>query len=693
MSSKKLTDADRLPKQYRRATITKITPLAKRVNEAGGGEGEEDPPDDADSEYEVSLSSDEPVDRYFGREILDHDPKSVNLDRAKDGLPLLSNHSMNSVPIGRLTDLKADGKQLRATMKFNNTSLGTEWRAAVDGGHREMSIGYSVDQYDYTPAKTDSQPDEYLATQWTPHEGSMVTVPADNTVGVGRAAEGDASFPVHVHITHPVQEIRSMPELTAAQQAEAAAAAGGAARRDDTPLKLTQLAARHKCQDLLAGWFERGLTVDKAREEILERQADKGERTNVHQPAAEQLDLSERDAKEYSYTRAIMAAANMAEGKRVENCIEIEVGQDVEKRMPAEYKRRGGLFVPMQLRKVDSAVQGALSGAQRAKIMEVLTRAGGSGTIDSITANYIKEVVFTVYGGSMIEILRNVAKTVSMGAQVLTGLSSPVGFPVQTGDVTATWVAENSGSNVAASNVSTALVTLTPKTLMATTAYSRQLLVQSSVDVESMVRGSIAAKHALAWDLAALVGTGPSNQQPLGIYNATGVGTVDFSQAGYSNGTGATGQKIAYTGVRALELALASANALQGSLGFLTTPAVASDATQTLKFPGAAIAQGGVLWNGGIGEGEMIGYRAASTNQMPSTLAGTINSASVTTCRGLIFGNWADMIIGQFGGAMELIVDPYSLKKQGLIEVASFQMSDVLIRHPVSFAIADNLNA
>jgi HK97 family phage major capsid protein len=318
---------------------------------------------------------------------------------------------------------------------------------------------------------------------------------------------------------------------------------------------------------------------------------------------------------------------------------------------------------------------------------EMLIQASRAGVIDSQTVNALKGVVFTEYGGELIEILRNIALVVSMGARVLSGLSSPIAFPRQLTDAVATWVAENPGTNVAGSNPTTDLVTLSPRTLMASSAYSRQLLVQASIDVEAMVRGSIAAAHALAWDLAAMHGTGQNNQ-PLGIYNQVGVATVDFSNAAYGNGS----DKIAYTGCVQMEVLVANANALLGTLGYLTTPGIAGDAKTTLKFPAAAIAQGGVLWNGKLQDGELNGYTAKATNQVSKTMgAGGLPSGGSNN--GLIYGNWADVIIGQFGGAMEMIVDPYSLKKQGLIEVTSFQMADVAIRHPGSFAVATNMLA
>jgi len=677
-----LKERDELPLQRRtfNVTITKRATAAPPAAEGatGGRAAGEDDGDGDEELYDVSLSSDQPVDRWWGREILMHGKSNINLERAKDGLPLLANHdSYRSLPIGRLQDLRVDDGKLRAAARFSKTQAGRDAKTIVDEGHREMSIGYTIDEYEVTPGKAD-EPSVYRATRWTPMEGSIVAVPADHTIGVGRNSSG-VKYPVHVRNLPPAGStgVSTMPD-------DAPAPAGG--QTNNTVARdvaeIVRRAQLHGVSDHVADWLERGFSLAQVNEEILKLRAT----PPTKQPAAEQLDLSEKERKQYSYARAILAAVDAREG-RAKNCFEVEISQELEKTMPMQYKRNGGLFVPTSLRggkfKQDQHIAVANPDFLR-QLDDLLTRVG---IIDSATTNAIKETVFTQYGGEVIEILRNTAMVVAMGAQVLTGLDSPVGFPRHTGDVTANWVAENPGSDVTASNVTTDLVTLTPKTLQATTAYTRQLLVQSSIDVEAMVRGSIAAAHALAWDKGALHGTGLNNQ-PTGIYNTANVLTVDFSNAAYSN----TGQLIAYTGVVQMETIVAAANALLGNLGFLTTPNVAGRAKQTLTFPGAAIAQGGPLWQGTVLEGNMDGYRARATNQV-SKLLGTNGVASPAgTYHGLVYGNWSDLLIGQFGGAMELIVDPYSQKKRGLIEVTSFQMCDIAIRHPVSFAIGINLN-
>jgi hypothetical protein len=85
--------------------------------------------------------------------------------------------------------------------------------------------------------------------------------------------------------------------------------------------------------------------------------------------------------------------------------------------------------------------------------------------------------------------------TVRAGVQILGGLQGPVAFPNQTAAGTATWVTENPGSDVADSNLLLSQITLSPKSLMSSTSYSRQLLAQSVIDVDGMVRQDLARDH------------------------------------------------------------------------------------------------------------------------------------------------------------------------------------------------------
>jgi hypothetical protein len=91
--------------------------------------------------------------------------------------------------------------------------------------------------------------------------------------------------------------------------------------------------------------------------------------------------------------------------------------------------------------------------------------------------------------GEFIDMLRNASVAVGLGARVMSGLTGPVSFPTQTGGVSVSWVAENSGTDVTATNATLSSVSLSPKTLQGSTAFSRQLMAQSSLDVEAFIRG------------------------------------------------------------------------------------------------------------------------------------------------------------------------------------------------------------
>lgn len=660
-----LKEKDELPAQYRLATIQIIKRAKANPDDEdeGAGDGEEELGEVGENSYEVSLSSEAPVDRWYGQEILDHDSASVDLARASQGLNLLFNHDADR-PIGRLENIAVKDGKLQAQMRFYSTPDAQNIRTMVDEGMREMSIGYSIDSYEVTPGKADA-PSEYRATRWTPLEGSIVSVPADDTVGVGRSANG-VKYPVQVRSKSPLGVSEETRMATATENADAP----NAGKQINPALSIMRMAQQHGVDTARAlEWVEQGKTEDDVRKLILDMRA-----TSATKPAVSQeeeqwgsLELNEKERAQYSYSRAIAAAADMQEGKKGIGGFEVEIAEELERLMPQSYKRLGGMFVPTSMsgaaRQMASTGQ-KLPDALRAKMASFLK--GEIRAIDSQTANAAKELVFNVYGGELINILRNMAMVVQMGARVLTGLSSPVGFPRQTTDATATWVGENPGSDVAGSNVNTDLVTLSPKTLQGATAYSRQLLVQASIDVEVMVRESLAAAHALAWDKAALHGTG-ANSQPTGIYNYPGVGTTAF------------GGNPTYALLLSMEKSVANANAIMGALGWLTNPTVASKMKGTLEF---AVNGSRKMWEGTILEGEVDGYTARATNQVSNVLGAGANES------GLIFGNWNDLLIGQFGGAMEMIVDPYTLKKQGLIEVASFQMCDIAVRHAKSFNVS-----
>jgi HK97 family phage major capsid protein len=265
---------------------------------------------------------------------------------------------------------------------------------------------------------------------------------------------------------------------------------------------------------------------------------------------------------------------------------------------------------------------------------------------------------------SFIELLRNKMIVRAAGATVLAGLVGDVAIPRQTGGATAYWVAESGAPTESQQTVDQ--VALTPKTVGAFTDISRKLLKQSSIDVEMFVRNDLATVLALAIDLAALHGSGASNQ-PTGIASTSGIGSV----VGGTNGLAP-----AWSHIVDLESEVAIDNADVGALAYITNPKVRGVLKQTEKASGTAQ----FVWE--RGSQPLNGYPAFVTNQVASNLD---KGTSVGVCSAIFYGNWADLLIGMWGG-LDVLVDPYTGGTAGTVRVIELQDVDIAVRHAQSFA-------
>jgi HK97 family phage major capsid protein len=351
------------------------------------------------------------------------------------------------------------------------------------------------------------------------------------------------------------------------------------------------------------------------------------------------VELNEKEKRAYSVNRAILANADRILGEKasVDDGFEREVSEQIRENLPKDYKSRGGFFAPMAVLNTGSA------------------GAGGN-------------TVFT-REGSFIDMLRAQMKVAELGATILTGLEGgTLAFPKQTGASSWSWVAENPGSDVALADVAFGQVLLAPKAGQSATSYTRQLLAQSSISAEQFVRADMNLAAALGIDLAAIASLGTGNS-PTGVLGTSGIGSV----AGGTNGLAPT-----YAHMVDLETEIAVDNADIGTLAYLTTPGIRGTLKKTLEFPDTASSK--AVWTGGK-EGEVNGYAAHVSTQVPNNLT----KGSSSDCHAIIFGVWSQLLIG-YWGAMEVVVDPYTKKRQGLIEVSNFQMVGLAVRHAEAFA-------
>ena len=143
---------------------------------------------------EFSCSSEAPYERMGYVEILSHEPGAINLARLNDGAALLFNHNWDEL-LGVITEvvIDAEQKKLRVKAKFAQSEDGLESLQMVkDGILTKVSIGYLPKDYTQEGETPEGLP-VYRVINWEPYEVSLVTVPADITVGIGKSAEPETT--------------------------------------------------------------------------------------------------------------------------------------------------------------------------------------------------------------------------------------------------------------------------------------------------------------------------------------------------------------------------------------------------------------------------------------------------------------------------------------------------------------------
>jgi HK97 family phage major capsid protein/HK97 family phage prohead protease len=560
-----------------------------------------------DRTYEFPFSSEFPVARYFGNEILSHEDEAADLSRLNDGAPLLFNHDPDRV-IGVVERAYIDGDKRRgyARVRFSRNSFAQEILSDVkDGVLRNVSFGYSIDKME------ERNGGDFVATSWSPYEVSVVSIPADSSVGIGRSLK-----------TKPAASAAPTPDPLPPMEnttPDLAVVRSEAAEAERTRIAdISALTSKHNMDDLGRQLIEGGRSLDEARAAVLDKM-------NIHQEpvtmSAAEIGLSAQESRKFSFLRAINYLANPADrSAREAAAFEIEASDAAAAKLGRQSR---GITIPQDVLRRDLNVGAAT--------------AGGNLVATELDA------------GSFIDLLRNASALDQAGATVLTGLTGNVAIPRQSGAGTAYWVAESGAPTESQQSVDQ--VSLTPKTVAAFTDYSRRLMLQSSIDVENMVRTDLATVLALKIDLAGLYGTG-SNSEPLGLKLTTGVGTEDFAAA-----------TPTFAEVVALESDVATANALMGSPVYLMNAAMRGGLKTKQKDAGSGLF---------VMEGDLVnGYRGVLSNQVASG--------------DLWFGNFADLIIGYFSG-LDLMVDPYTHSTSGTVRVVAMQDVDIAVRHPESFS-------
>lgn len=509
---------------------------------------------------ELAFSSEAPVERWFGIEVLDHSPSSVMLNRLRDGGPVLKDHDpCEHVGVVESVSIGAD-RVGRAIVRFGKSDDADEvFQDIIDGIRKHVSVGYRIHKVEVSDPES-SQP-TYRATQWEPYEISMVSIPADVSVGVGRSAENIPPVeatpePAQIQVVRTAKMTTENIDVTAIETR----GAQGALAKVQEIIKLGEEYSAHGGREVASRAISEGRDAKWAVDEILRNMVAKSQAS----PSAPDVGMTAKEIRGYSILRALNAqvSGNWKEAGLEREAHEALIARGVE-------AKNGGFLVPYEIQKRDMS-----------------TAANGGGYL----------VATDNLAGSFIDLLRNRTVLGQLGATMLPGLKGNITIPKQTAAGTAYWLSAET-TQITESNQTIGQLAMSPKNVGAYTEISRQLMMQSSPAADMLVMNDLARVIALAIDIAGFEGNGSG--APVGIANTASIGSV-------------TGTSLAIAGILEFQSDVASANALTSGCAYVTTPAVAALLAARSRFSSTDTP----LWNGNLLDGSVMGYRGMTTNAL-----------------------------------------------------------------------------
>ncbi len=649
---------------------------------------------------DLAFASETPCDMWYGTEILSMAPGAMRTGVRQLTMPLLYNHKRDDL-LGKVEGISVDPDRIgRAAVRFGKDERG-EWAMKQAADEILVNVSFMYRVYKWLE---DTETDTLTAIDWEPYEISLVTVPADATVGAGRNAAAEAENAV---IVEP--KARATPESpnpTPAQGAAPAPSAQSTVAHRQTPEENDDMKKIHAIARAVHELANDGTTGSTGGGAVAapteaQRQASEAERikeiealcqrydigtaarttivqsgvsaanarvlvadlvlerargsSSVNFDRGSNPDLTDKEKARYSMIRAVNAALS---GDWKAAGFELECSNEIAKRHGSAPKNEMGFYVPTNIPM-----------AQRAPYTVGTPGAGTTGgTL----------VATNLLSGSFIEVLRNRARVLQLGATVLSGLVGAVTIPRQTGQTATFWTAE--GVNTSEGEATFDSVSLSMKTIGTYSQITRNMMMQATPDIDMLARADMMQAIALGVDLATLSGSG-SGAQPLGIGNQSGIGSV----VGGTNGASLTIDHLID-----LETQVTAANAPEDSLAYLGN----AKSIGTLKKLKSSTGQ--YLWTTYPGgqrsgtPGEINGYSFARSNQARSNLT---KGSSSGVCSELFFGAWSEVVIGEWG-VLEIVPNPYdaAVYKNGGVLLRALQSLDVAVRHAASFAtISDAL--
>lgn len=637
----------------------------------------------------LAFSSEAPYERWFGIEILDHAPGACDLSRLADGRhPLLLNHDIDD-QVGVVESAAIDGDKIgRASVRFGRGQLANEIFQDVQDGIRSLvSVGYMIDELEAAVdgeeksrkfcwdefnahmralhgeqamtraasnrerAAGDTDP-VFRVTKWTPFEISIVSIPADASVGVGRSASVETEVgntPVtgvaaagRAESAEQIVtlELTPSPILLKEQKMSDPIELKGEQKRVADLYTISDQYEKYGSREMVQEYVLGGKSPEAFKDAIMSKMS-----TRHTSSKDMEIGLTNKEVKDYSLIRAINAAANK---DWKEAGFEREVSDAIGQKMGV---RAQGFYVPVE-------AFGWRAGFQ--------TRAGFDATVTASTAGNLIQT--SVEGNEFVDVLRNKLVFNRLGIRVLGGLTSNIAIPRKSAASTVQNLAET--TQFTASNPTTTQVALAPKRVGGSIPYSKQALIQSSLDIESMLRDDLLQTIAVMIENLGFNGSGTA-PAPRGLVNQSGIGSVVG---------GVNGAQILWSHLVGLESACANANAEPNArAGY----AVNTRARGWMKSSQKATYLP-YIWNVDNPDAPLNGYIAAVSNNLPSN--GTKGTAAGITSTLAFSSDWSNFVLALFGG-LDVVVDPYSLADSGQVKITANQFIDIALRQPAAFAV------
>lgn len=474
---------------------------------------------------ELAFASENPVERWFGFEILDCSPKAVRLGRLQSSGPVLVGHDPDD-HVGVVERVSVDkDKVCRATVRFSRSARGQEILDDIaDGIRTNVSVGYVIDEV-REETKRGEDIKSYRATAWTPHEISIVSMPADLRVGVARELDTN---------TQSQEETSTMEEITSVQQSVLDVEAQRQSIVDAEQKRIRSIIEEgNKYADKGGPAIAQRLivdptaTVDTFKILMLEEM---NQRSKIVAPVA---------LPQGHTTNNSIITANLRYNPLSLNAFK-RFGNKAE-----EMAYRGGMWArailfrdPQALRVCNDQNIRIMDNKGNVRVMNEMTGSAGGFTVPDEMEGAITDLRVE-YG-----IARRLCKVFPMGSDTMV-------IPIRTAGVTAQFTAEQGAPT--ASDMTWGQATLVAKNLMAETRITTQLAEDAVVDIAAIVADEHAWAFAAKEDQCFINGDGTSTYGGI-------VGLIPKFEAAYSTlagvhiHAGSANAADAFTEVTAAEL-------------------------------------------------------------------------------------------------------------------------------------------